>query len=61
MVDIIDEATKRFLSTSFPPPTTPAPFRGVIILCVTQCNHGGVAAVYETGQVGENSCKTTQI
>ena len=26
--------------------------RGVIILCVTQCSHGGVAAFYETGKVG---------
>ena len=24
--------------------------RGVIILCVTQCSHGGVGAVYETGK-----------
>ena len=24
----------------------------MIILCVTQCSHGGVAAFYETGKVG---------
>ena len=28
--------------------------RGVIILCVTQCSHGGVAAFYETGKVVKN-------
>ena len=26
----------------------------MIILCVTQCSHGGVAAFYETGKVAAN-------
>jgi len=39
VIDIIAEATAR----------------GVIILCVTQCSHGGVAAFYETGKVLMNA------
>ena len=28
----------------------------MIILCVTQCSHGGVAAFYETGKVACSCC-----
>ena len=63
VIDIIAEATARqfkiktsciILYTYLCKVDKKILLRGVIILCVTQCSHGGVAAFYETGKVVKN-------